>query len=717
MLSFFPTRTLDQPYAPPAACLLGRNHRAIELPACLTTRQRNRPICAVSAAPEARLRPAQTIDGTPPGKRSDFVDASEEFQRLCEYQLRLISDVFAYKGELIASIYIRLPGSLRNGSLELQRICWTPVGDLSEPSASHEAIFIGGPGSNLTEESVTAQSTFSLPGRGHVVFPIVSNSFLVGLLVIEGFNRATRTPANSGNATLATPAPWTGAAAQSVPSVLPPPPRPAARPHGRGADAAVSGGSQREPEAPDRFACAKETLAEPAAMRLLLLTAGVLSGACAMELRSVLLTAAQVTQRANMSAALEEIRDSTATMRTLGHMLRPRLGDAAAVESSITDAMLTQSAHVAALARELEEALQPLSVDNTVRTAGTRITAGAEQATPLAALFPQRAALGASAGALAPLPAAAPAASGSTIPAPVPLGQSSGAAAARSAADRLLGPSVEDSQWMVLRSIDDYEEAGLMSEGDALSFGESDDWRPTSAGRAVSLLPRPVRRRAAANRSAADASQADESSDCEDAAVAMVPPAPMRLCNALDVVGRALLPVVKLCDAVGVELVMLSSALLAHMDGLVGGRRRPAAAVRVEAHEGVVMRVADADSAARAISHALDSSMQRVAERGRMMVDVAAEGGDGGDAAGRVHVTIADTGVAAWTGEAPGGAPAQCAQDAMQRLRAGQPVGSGETALRIAQRFAQQSGGVLSVGRWRHEDAEYIRTVITFRRA
>lgn len=74
-------------------------------------KQRKRPICAVSAAPEAHLRPAQSVDSDPPGKRSDFVDASEEFQRLCEYQLRLISEVFAYKGELVASIYIRLPGA------------------------------------------------------------------------------------------------------------------------------------------------------------------------------------------------------------------------------------------------------------------------------------------------------------------------------------------------------------------------------------------------------------------------------------------------------------------------------------------------------------------------------------------------------------------------------------------------------------------------------
>lgn len=102
-------------------------------------------------------------------------------------------------------------------------------------------------------------------------------------------------------------------------------------------------------------------------MRLLLLCAGALSGACSMELRSVLLVAAQAAQRGDVAAALEEIRDSTATIRTLGHLLRPRL-DGGTVEASVTDAMLTQSANVSALARELEAALLPLSADPAVRS-------------------------------------------------------------------------------------------------------------------------------------------------------------------------------------------------------------------------------------------------------------------------------------------------------------------------------------------------------------
>lgn len=294
------------------------------------------------------------------GKRPDFVVASDEFQRVCEYQLRLMSEVFASKGELVGSIYMRLPGtsratpqasrslvriapnrihphpapfhksryssaassdfrrsglrvrsngmpghvarlsmgsvlsaasggcrsgsdlpthlprllgsrhgvpagwrppviappphpsrvlhvpalpsifraragSLRDGSLELQRICWTPRGAHAE-TTSQEAILIGGPGSNLTEGRVTAQTSFSLPGRGHVVLPLVSSAFLVGLIVLEGFN-VGKAPADDFGAP-ATPTPGRtpptsiaadSAAAPPPPPVLPSPVRSQAR--------------------------------------------------------------------------------------------------------------------------------------------------------------------------------------------------------------------------------------------------------------------------------------------------------------------------------------------------------------------------------------------------------------------------------------------------------------------------------------------------------
>jgi hypothetical protein len=98
--------------------------------------------------------------------------------------------------------------------------------------------------------------------------------------------------------------------------------------------------------------------------RLLLLTGGVLTGASAMELRAVLLAAAQMQTWRSAQVTLQELAQSTAAIRTMGHMLLPRLEEAS-VEESMAAGMLAQGGSLAQLAQELEEALQPLS--STVR--------------------------------------------------------------------------------------------------------------------------------------------------------------------------------------------------------------------------------------------------------------------------------------------------------------------------------------------------------------
>lgn len=99
--------------------------------------------------------------------------------------------------------------------------------------------------------------------------------------------------------------------------------------------------------------------------RLLLLTGGVLTGASAMELRAVLLAVAQVQTWRSAQLTLQEVAQSTAALRTMGHMLLPRL-EGASVEESMAAAMLAQGGSVAQLTQELEEALQPLSGGSTV---------------------------------------------------------------------------------------------------------------------------------------------------------------------------------------------------------------------------------------------------------------------------------------------------------------------------------------------------------------
>ena len=100
--------------------------------------------------------------------------------------------------------------------------------------------------------------------------------------------------------------------------------------------------------------------------RLLLLTRGVLTGASAMELRAVLLAAAQAQTWRSAQLTLQEVAQSTAALRTMGNMLLPRLEEAS-VEESMAAAMLAQGGSVAQLTQELEDALQPLSAGPTVR--------------------------------------------------------------------------------------------------------------------------------------------------------------------------------------------------------------------------------------------------------------------------------------------------------------------------------------------------------------
>ena len=64
--------------------------------------------------------------------------------------------------------------------------------------------------------------------------------------------------------------------------------------------------------------------------------------------------------------------------------------------------------------------------------------------------------------------------------------------------DSRQGGADDAANWLILRSIDDSEEAMLMSEGDDLNFGESDAWRRGHAEQLAELLPRPAWRQAPA---------------------------------------------------------------------------------------------------------------------------------------------------------------------------------------------------------------------------
>jgi hypothetical protein len=126
------------------------------------------------------------------------------------------------------------------------------------------------------------------------------------------------------------------------------------------------------------------------------------------------------------------------------------------------------------------------------------------------------------------------------------------------------------------------------------------------------------------------------------------------------------------------------------------------------------------ENASRALSHVLDASMQRIGRRGRVEVAICQRALGCSSKERRcdvIEVRVSDTGVNAveelqpWIEAAEGPVGGRClgeraaaqlkaeqsAAEAMDRVKAGLPVGSGSMSLRIAEGFIAGFGGSLSV--------------------
>jgi hypothetical protein len=99
---------------------------------------------------------------------------------------------------------------------------------------------------------------------------------------------------------------------------------------------------------------------------LLVEAASGLAAACAMELRSKLLTAAHAQHAKTVQNTLQEIHESSSTMRTVGALLVPRLVRSS-IERDLAKAMVIQGENVSDLVLELETALLPLMAGQNVR--------------------------------------------------------------------------------------------------------------------------------------------------------------------------------------------------------------------------------------------------------------------------------------------------------------------------------------------------------------
>jgi hypothetical protein len=90
-----------------------------------------------------------------------------------------------------------------------------------------------------------------------------------------------------------------------------------------------------------------------------------------MELRAHLLTAARAQHAKTMQSTLQEIHESSSTMRTMGALLVPRL-ERSSIERDLAKAMLVQGESLSDLVFELESALLPLTAGQNVRALARR---------------------------------------------------------------------------------------------------------------------------------------------------------------------------------------------------------------------------------------------------------------------------------------------------------------------------------------------------------
>ena len=271
---------------------------------------------------------------------SPHLQASQELQELCRLQLGLLvsalqlslqASILGAGGSVIGSLdedgplrqqllldprplrctaYCRAPGSLRTGNLQLQLVAASDAGagDAMSAAAAGAAqaqrfLFLGqdgmggggmgGGGLHDQEQWILEQPVIVLPDSGGLVLPLAHNGFLVGLLVVE--RCADEDPAGPAAAgAVAGPSPAGSEAAAAA----------------AGADAAAgeagtgsssSSGAGRMPPPP---AC---LLFRSAELQLLKQTAGVLSLACAMDLRAALERVGAAVRQRQASALVQAV--------------------------------------------------------------------------------------------------------------------------------------------------------------------------------------------------------------------------------------------------------------------------------------------------------------------------------------------------------------------------------------------------------------------------
>jgi hypothetical protein len=239
--------------------------------------------------------------------------ASAELRELAHLSLSLLVAALearlgraAEGAALRCAVYARSPASLAAGKLQLQLVAATD-GREAAAAAARQDLFLGVPGASASyqEAWIVEQPVIVLPDSGGLVLPLAHNDFLVGLLVVER-----------------------------------------GRPEGGGG----GGASPLQPPAASLFGGADLGLVRQSGRALAL--------ACAMDLRAALERAGHAVRHRQVAGLMREARKPLSTLRTLGAMLRPRLGEGEP-EADMANGILAQGERLGELVNQLQAALVP----------------------------------------------------------------------------------------------------------------------------------------------------------------------------------------------------------------------------------------------------------------------------------------------------------------------------------------------------------------------
>ena len=248
-------------------------------------------------------------------KTTEFRGLSAELVELVQVQLDLLVSILeqqidtTYNIGVRCAAYCRTPQSLAQGALQMQFVAESR-GRQSENmhSVLRDEFYLGTDGGigDAEEAWVVRQPLIMLPDNGGLVMPLVHQSFLVGLLVVERTLPRDR---------------WE---------------------------------SQVPPPINDIFG--------PGEIAMVKQSGTALSLSCAIDLKSVLENTGNKLQRERIQGLMDQAKKPLSTLRTFGRMLQPRL-ETGEPERDMADTIVFQSGYLSDILSQMQSMVSPILED------------------------------------------------------------------------------------------------------------------------------------------------------------------------------------------------------------------------------------------------------------------------------------------------------------------------------------------------------------------